>query len=172
MVVVSESWSDKAVSAPRSRFAPKVTPRACAARSSKITSGTLLPGHLTLLGLRSVSRRGGKPRLGGGGAKVSDLPQPPQNFSLPSFRNPHDGHAEANESPHSLQKRRPSRFSARHRGHCIAPLPRGCANSFILTAGRNGTTRGCHLQGWSCRAKQEASCGLVRTGATLQRSGI
>src|SRR5438132_4487034 len=55
---------------------------------------------------------------------VSDLPQPPQNFSPPSFRKPHERHAEANESPHSPQKRRPSRFSARHRGHCIAPLPR------------------------------------------------
>src|SRR5438132_180975 len=60
----------------------------------------------------------------GVGAKVSDLPQPPQNFSLPSFRKPHDRHAEAKESPHSPQNRRPSRFSMRHRGHCIAPLPR------------------------------------------------
>src|SRR5438445_9643686 len=72
----------------------------------------------------------------GVGAKVSDLPQPPQNFSLPSFRKSHDRHAEANESPHSLQKRRPSRFSARHRGHCIAPLPRAWGGE-----GRSGGPR-------------------------------
>src|SRR2546428_4774208 len=47
---------------------------------------------------------------------VSDLPQPPQNFSPPSFRKPHEAHVEANDSPHSPQKRRPSRFSARQRG--------------------------------------------------------
>jgi len=67
---------------------------------------------------------------------VSDLPQPPQNFSLPSLRKPHERHAEANESPHSLQKRRPSRFSARHRGHCIAPLPRAWGGE-----GRSGGPR-------------------------------
>src|SRR4030095_8662848 len=68
------------------------------------------------------------------GAAVSDLPQPPQNFSLPSFRKPHDGQVEANESPHSPQKRRPSRFSARHRGPGIAPPPRGGVK--VKTVGR------------------------------------
>src|SRR5262249_35980750 len=55
---------------------------------------------------------------------VRDLPQPPQNFSPPSFRNPHEGHVDANDSPHSPQKRRPSRFSTAHRGQTIsAALP-------------------------------------------------
>jgi hypothetical protein len=54
---------------------------------------------------------------------TSDLPQPPQNLSLPSFRKPHDGHVEAKDSPHSPQKRRPSRFSAWHRGHCMPGPP-------------------------------------------------
>jgi len=54
---------------------------------------------------------------------TSDLPQPPQNLSLPSFRNPHDGHVEANDKPHSPQNRRPSRFSALHRGHCMPEPP-------------------------------------------------
>src|SRR5437867_829426 len=55
---------------------------------------------------------------------VSDLPQPPQNFSPPSLRKPHEGQVEANESPHSPQKRRPSRFSVWHRGQSIsAALP-------------------------------------------------
>jgi len=43
--------------------------------------------------------------------EARDLPQPPQNFSVLSFRKPHDKHVEANDSPHSPQKRRPSRFS-------------------------------------------------------------
>jgi len=67
----------------------------------------------------------GEPNFGSAsmGAGVSDLPQPPQNFSLPSFRKPHDGHVEANERPHSPQNRRPSRFSAWHRGHCLSEPP-------------------------------------------------
>jgi hypothetical protein len=44
--------------------------------------------------------------------EASDLPHPPQNFSLPSFRKEQVGQVEANDSPHSPQKRRPSRFSA------------------------------------------------------------
>src|SRR6266478_920604 len=51
---------------------------------------------------------------------ISDLPQPPQNFSPPSFRKPHEGQVDANDSLHSPQKRRPSRFSARHRGQSIS----------------------------------------------------
>ena len=43
---------------------------------------------------------------------VSDLPHPPQNFSLPSFRKAQDWHVGPNDNPHSPQKRRPSRFSA------------------------------------------------------------
>src|SRR5207245_8451844 len=62
---------------------------------------------------------------------VSDWPQPPQNFSPPSFRKPHEGQVEANDSPHSPQKRRPSRFSARHRGHCIPSPP-------MVSAGQQG----------------------------------
>jgi len=58
-------------------------------------------------------------------AELSDLPHPPQNFSLPSLRKPQDEQVEANDSPHSPQKRRPSRFSARQRGHCMRDLP-GC----------------------------------------------
>jgi hypothetical protein len=54
---------------------------------------------------------------------VSDLPQPPQNFSVPSFRKPHDVHVDANDSPHSPQKRRPSRFSVWQRGHCTLGPP-------------------------------------------------
>ena len=51
-------------------------------------------------------------------------PHPPQNFSVPSFRNPQEGHVSASETPHSPQKRRPARFSAWQRGHCIGTLPR------------------------------------------------
>src|SRR3989441_9770176 len=51
---------------------------------------------------------------------VTDLPQPPQNFSPPSFRKPHEWQVDANDSLHSPQKRRPSRFSARHRGQSIS----------------------------------------------------
>src|SRR5215471_204135 len=56
-------------------------------------------------------------------AELSDLPHPPQNFSLPSLRKPQDEQVEAKHSPHSPQKRRPSRFSARQRGHCMRDLP-------------------------------------------------
>jgi hypothetical protein len=55
--------------------------------------------------------------------EVSDRPHPPQNFSALSFRKSHDGQVEANDSPHSPQKRRPSRLSARHRGQRM-PEPR------------------------------------------------
>src|SRR5262245_15503255 len=56
---------------------------------------------------------------------VRDLPQPPQNFSPPSFRKPHEGHVDANDSPHSPQKQRPSRFSAWYLGQITisATLP-------------------------------------------------
>src|SRR5262249_9129715 len=53
----------------------------------------------------------------------TDPPPPPQNFSLPSLRKPQDEQVEAKDSPHSPQKRRPSRFSARQRGHCMRDLP-------------------------------------------------
>jgi hypothetical protein len=46
------------------------------------------------------------------GDEATDLPHPPQNFSVLSFRKPHDGQVEASDSPHSPQKRRSSRFSA------------------------------------------------------------
>jgi len=80
------------------------------------------------------------------GADVSDLPQPPQNFSLPSFRKPHDGHVEANERPHSPQNRRPSRFSAWHRGHCMPEASQ-------RVGARTGRTGGESL-GWQFRSRQ------------------
>src|SRR5215831_12837050 len=68
----------------------------------------------------------GGPSLPAGTAveSATNAPQPPQNFSLPSFTNPQDGHTSANDDPHSPQKRRPSRFSAWQRGHRIAGPPR------------------------------------------------
>jgi hypothetical protein len=53
--------------------------------------------------------RGAEPRLGGDGARVSDPPQPPQNFSLPSFRKPQDG---CIPSPPMVQTGRQGRSSA------------------------------------------------------------
>jgi hypothetical protein len=61
----------------------------------------------------------GSARVGEG---TRDFPQPPQNFSFPSLLKPHAGHVEESEHPHSPQNRRVSRFSARHRGHCM-PKP-------------------------------------------------
>jgi hypothetical protein len=48
----------------------------------------------------------------------SGVPQPPQNRSLGSLRKPQDGQVPASDAPHAPQKRRPSRLSALHRGHC------------------------------------------------------
>src|SRR2546426_12586061 len=67
--------------------------------------------------------------------EASGVPQPPQNSSPDSFAKPHAAQATANEAPHFVQKRRPSRLSCRHRGHLMLGglLPRtilGQAQSF------------------------------------------
>src|SRR3989442_15549142 len=93
-------------------------------RSAKRTFTCLRSPSSAVLEVRIFSARCfgvyvcGEPNRGSTGlaVAVSALPQPPQNFSPPSFRKPHEGQAEANDSPHSPQKRRPSRFSARQRG--------------------------------------------------------
>src|SRR5262245_32562996 len=62
---------------------------------------------------------------GGRSAGARARPQPPQNFSPGSFENPQEEQGRANGAPHSAQKRRPSRFWARQRGHCMPWPPLG-----------------------------------------------
>src|SRR5216684_1952160 len=100
-------------------------------RSAKRTVTCLRSPSRALLEVRIFSARWlgvyACGELNFGSARVvngtSDLPQPPQNLSLPSFEKPHDGHVEANDKPHSPQNRRPSRFSAWQRGHCMPGPP-------------------------------------------------
>src|SRR5215467_5307538 len=94
-------------------------------------------------------------------AELSDLPHPPQNFSLPSFRKPQDEQVEAKDSPHSPQKRRPSRFSARQRGHCMRDLP-GCY------AG-NGRTGAASLV-WRSEGVKEGEWSIVAINTIQRRS--
>ena len=57
---------------------------------------------------------GSPPRASACGGPTRREPVSSSNESItqpPSFRKPQDGHVEANDSPHSPQKRRPSRFS-------------------------------------------------------------
>src|SRR5262245_8039853 len=79
---------------------------------------------------------------------VRDLPQPPQNFSPPSFRKPHEGHVDANDSPHSPQKRRPSRFSAWHRGQTTIS-PTLLAPSLPYPASTSSPSHGTSSSRWS-----------------------
>src|SRR5450631_936189 len=63
---------------------------------------------------RAVSRLGKESLL-----SVSALPQPPQKSSSGSLTKSHSGHPTPSVAPHLAQKRRPSRFAIRHRGHFI-----------------------------------------------------
>src|SRR5262249_11367231 len=61
----------------------------------------------------SESAAGGATRVAA--VAPSGAPQPPQNFSPVSFRNPQRAHGTGSSAPHSAQKRRPARLSAPQR---------------------------------------------------------